>query len=107
MRRRAATAVAVLAAAIVLDAADTHSDGADTIGYATTHVWTTRVADGAFDSIKNRPVQQEVLFARTQARYFRFTALRDVARSGWASIAEVTVLPAAHPAEPDRRGDPQ
>jgi hypothetical protein len=27
-----------------------------------------------------------------EARFFRFTALRDVERSGWANVAEITVL---------------
>jgi alpha-L-fucosidase len=55
--------------------------------------WTTRVASGAFDNIKNNPMLQEVTFAPTEGRFFRFTALRDVEESGWASVAELTVLP--------------
>jgi alpha-L-fucosidase len=55
--------------------------------------WTTRVASGAFDNIRNNPMLQEVTFTPTEARFFRFTALRDVEESGWASVAELTVLP--------------
>jgi alpha-L-fucosidase len=55
--------------------------------------WTTQVGSGAFDNIKNNPALQEVSFTFTEARYFRFTALRDVERSGWANVAEITVLP--------------
>jgi alpha-L-fucosidase len=57
-------------------------------------LWTTAVADGEFGNIKNNPMLQEVRFAPTSARYFRFTAMRDVQRSGWAHVAEITVLPA-------------
>ena len=56
--------------------------------------WTASVASGAFDNIKNNPHQREVTFAPVEARFFRFTALRDVERSGWANVAEITVLPA-------------
>jgi alpha-L-fucosidase len=55
--------------------------------------WTTRVASGAFDNIKNNPLLREVTFAPVEARFFRFTALRDVEQSGWANVAEITVLP--------------
>ncbi|HTL69353.1 MAG TPA: alpha-L-fucosidase [Lacunisphaera sp.] len=55
--------------------------------------WTTQVAEGAFGNIKNNPVLQEVRFPPVEARYFRFTALRDVQQSGWAGVAEITVLP--------------
>jgi alpha-L-fucosidase len=55
--------------------------------------WTTRVESGAFDNIKHNPILQEVTFAPTEARFFRFTALRDVEQSGWANVAEITVLP--------------
>ncbi|MEO6004886.1 MAG: hypothetical protein ABIZ04_24475 [Opitutus sp.] len=33
-------------------------------------------------------------FAPIEARYFRFIPLRDVQQSGWAYVAEITVLPA-------------
>ena len=55
--------------------------------------WTTQVEAGAFDNIKNNPLLREVTFAPTEARFFRFTALRDVEESGWANVAEITVLP--------------
>jgi hypothetical protein len=32
-----------------------------------------------------------------EARFFRFTVLRDVEQSGWANVAEITVLPPAGP----------
>ncbi len=40
--------------------------------------WTTQVAAGEFGNIKNNPMLQEVTFAPTKARFFRFTALHDV-----------------------------
>jgi alpha-L-fucosidase len=55
-------------------------------------LWTTQVASGTFDNIKNNPLLREVTFASVEARFFRFTALRDVEESGWASVAEITVL---------------
>ena len=55
--------------------------------------WTTQVALGTFDNIKNNPLLREVTFAPVEARFFRFTALRDVEQSGWANVAEITVLP--------------
>jgi alpha-L-fucosidase len=55
--------------------------------------WTTQVALGTFDNIKNNPLLREVSFAAVEARFFRFTALRDVEQSGWANVAEITVLP--------------
>jgi alpha-L-fucosidase len=57
--------------------------------------WTTRVASGAFDNIKNDPSLREATFAPVEARFFRFTVLRDVEQSGWVNVAEITVLPAA------------
>ena len=56
--------------------------------------WTTEVAAGEFANIQNNPMLQEVRFAPTEARYFRFTALRDVQQTGGAHVAEITVLPA-------------
>ena len=55
--------------------------------------WTTNIAHGRFDNIKNNPVLQEVRFAAATARYFRFTALKDVNGGGSASAAEISVLP--------------
>jgi alpha-L-fucosidase len=63
--------------------------------------WTTRVASGSFDNIKNDPTLREVTFARVAARFFRFTALRDVEQSGWAHVAEITVLPTNGPRSAD------
>jgi len=56
--------------------------------------WTAQVAAGEFGNIKNNPMLQEVTFAPVEARYFRFTPLRDVEQSGWAHVAEITVLSA-------------
>ena len=56
--------------------------------------WTIRVTAGAFDNIENRPTLREVTFGPAEARFFRFTALRDVERSGWANVAEISVLAA-------------
>lgn len=55
--------------------------------------WTTQVDNGEFGNIRNNPMLQEVRFAPVEARYFRFTALHDVQNSGWAHVAEITVLP--------------
>ncbi len=55
--------------------------------------WTTQVAAGEFANIQNNPMLQEVAFAPTDARYFRFTPLRDVRQTGCAHVAEITVLP--------------
>jgi alpha-L-fucosidase len=55
--------------------------------------WITQVADGEFGNIKNNPMLQEIYFAPTEGRYFRFVALRDVQQSGWAHVAEITILP--------------
>jgi alpha-L-fucosidase len=56
--------------------------------------WVTEVPAGEFGNIKNNPVLQEVEFTPVEARYFRFTPLRDVERSNLAHVAEITVLPA-------------
>jgi alpha-L-fucosidase len=55
--------------------------------------WTTNIASGRFANIRNNPVLQEVPFAPVDARYFRFTALREINRAGWTSAAEISVLP--------------
>jgi alpha-L-fucosidase len=57
--------------------------------------WTTQVDAGAFSNIRNNPMQQEVRFAPVEARYFRFTPLRDTDNTGWVGAAEITVLPAS------------
>ena len=56
--------------------------------------WTTNVVSGTFANIRNNPSLQEVSFAPVNARYFRFTALKEINRNGWTSAAEISVLPA-------------
>ena len=56
--------------------------------------WTTDIAGGSFANIQNNPSLQEVSFAPVKARYFRFTCLQAIWNSGWASAAEISVLPA-------------
>jgi alpha-L-fucosidase len=56
--------------------------------------WVTNIANGSFANIQNNPSLQEVGFAPVSARYFRFTALQSVWRSGSTSAAEISVLPA-------------
>jgi alpha-L-fucosidase len=56
--------------------------------------WTAAIAEGHFDNIRNNPVLQEVAFPPVTARFFRFTALKDVNGSGSATAAEISVLPA-------------
>jgi alpha-L-fucosidase len=64
---------------------ETSTDGAN---------WTTNVASGTFANIRNNPSLQEVTFAPVNARFFRFTALREINANGWTSAAEISVLPA-------------
>lgn len=61
--------------------------------------WTTNIVSGAFANIRNNPSLQIVKFAPVNARYFRFTALREVDGNGWTSAAEISVLPAAGKSE--------
>jgi alpha-L-fucosidase len=56
--------------------------------------WTAQVASGEFGNIRNNPMLQEVAFAPVEARFFRFTPLRDTDNTGWVGAAEITVLPA-------------
>ena len=56
--------------------------------------WTVNVDKGTFSNVRNNPDLQEVRFAPVTARYFRFTALDEVWRSGWTSAAELSVIPA-------------
>lgn len=56
--------------------------------------WITNIDHDHFGNIKNNPVLQEVPFAPVSARYFRFTAFKDVNATGSTSAAEITVLPA-------------
>jgi alpha-L-fucosidase len=55
--------------------------------------WTTNVASGRFENIRNNPALQEVTFAPVTARFFRFTALQEINTNGWTSAAEISVLP--------------
>jgi len=56
--------------------------------------WSVAIDDGSFANIRNNPDQQEVRFAPVAARFFRFTALREIWRNGWTSAAEISVIPA-------------
>ena len=56
--------------------------------------WSSRIASGTFANIRNNPSLQAVTFAPVNARFFRFTALREINGNGWASAAEISVLPA-------------
>jgi alpha-L-fucosidase len=64
---------------------ETSADGAN---------WTTNIVSGTFANIQNNPSLQEVPFAPVNARYFRFTALKEINGGGWTSAAEISVLPA-------------
>lgn len=54
--------------------------------------WTINIQSGRFNNIRNNPELQEVPFAPAEARYFRFTALRELGTNGKASAAEISVL---------------
>jgi len=56
--------------------------------------WTTNIVSGTFANIRNNPSLQQVTFAPVAARFFRFTALREIYGNGWTSAAEISVLPA-------------
>ena len=56
--------------------------------------WTTNIVSGTFANIQNNPSLQQVTFAPVDARFFRFTALREIYGNGWTSAAEISVLPA-------------
>lgn len=58
------------------------------------HNWSTNVDAGRFGNIQNNPELQEVRFAPVTARYFRFTALKEIGANGMAGAAEISVLPA-------------
>lgn len=51
-------------------------------------------SEGSFANIKNNPVVQEIPFAPITARFFRFTALKEVSGNDAVSAAEISVLPA-------------
>lgn len=55
--------------------------------------WTTNIISDSFANIRNNPSLQRVTFAPVNARYFRFTALCEANGNGWASAAEINVLP--------------
>jgi len=57
--------------------------------------WTTNIVSGTFANIRNNPSLQQVTFAPVDARFFRFTALREIYGNGWTSAAEISVLPAS------------
>jgi alpha-L-fucosidase len=56
--------------------------------------WTTNVASGTFANIRNNPSLQKVTLASVNARFFRFTALREINANSWTSAAEISLLPA-------------
>ena len=55
--------------------------------------WTTNIESGRFGNIRNNPVQQEATFTPVEARFFRFTMLKELGDNGRMSIAEISVLP--------------
>jgi alpha-L-fucosidase len=56
--------------------------------------WTTAIDQARFGNIRNNPVLQEVNFSPVNARFFRFTAVREASGNNAMSVAEITVLPA-------------
>lgn len=56
--------------------------------------WTVNVEKGTFSNVRNNPDLQQVRFAPVNARYFRYTVLKEVWGNGWASAAELSVIPA-------------
>lgn len=56
--------------------------------------WQAAVERGTFANVHNNPDLQTARFAPVAARFFRFTVLDDVWRSGSASAAELSVIPA-------------
>lgn len=56
--------------------------------------WQTAIEHGTFANIHNNPDLQTARFAPVAARFFRFTVVDDVWRSGTASAAELSVIPA-------------
>jgi alpha-L-fucosidase len=57
--------------------------------------WSTNIVSGTFANVRNNPSLQQATFAPVDARFFRFTALKEINGNGWTSAAEITVLPAA------------
>jgi alpha-L-fucosidase len=75
----------------------THDGVVETYGFETSvdgQNWTINVESGRFGNIRNNPILQEVPFAPINARFFRFTALKELGSKGRASVAEISVLPA-------------
>ena len=64
--------------------------------------WQPAIAEGRFDNIRNNPMRQDVHFAPRRARYFRFTALKEIDGREKVSVAEVGALPV----EPDQAPRP-
>jgi alpha-L-fucosidase len=56
--------------------------------------WTNSIVSGTFANIRNNPSLQQVTFTPVNARFFRFTALREINGNGWTSAAELSILPA-------------
>ena len=65
-------------------------------------IWKTAVAEGRFDNIRNNPMLQEVRFAPVRARFFRFTALKEINGREKVSMAELGALP-VEPEQPALR----
>lgn len=57
--------------------------------------WTVAVNQGRFANILNNPTLQEVQFTPRSARYFRFTALKEVQGRNVVSAAEIGLAPPA------------
>ncbi|MBO7316350.1 MAG: alpha-L-fucosidase [Paludibacteraceae bacterium] len=55
--------------------------------------WKKIISNGEFSNIKNNPVNQEVLFPRTEnMRFFKFVALNEVENNAWCSVAEIELI---------------
>ena len=55
--------------------------------------WKKIISNGEFSNIKNNPVNQEVLFPKTEnMRYFKFVALNEVENNAWCSVAEIDLI---------------
>lgn len=55
--------------------------------------WKKIISNGEFSNIKNNPVNQEVLFPKTEnMRYFKFVALNEVENNAWCSVAEINLI---------------
>ena len=76
---------------------ESHEGVVDTYRFETSvdgQHWITDVDSGRFWNIENNPVLQEVPFTPVNARYFRFTALKEIGTHGLTSAAEISVLAA-------------